>query len=277
MGDKVKEFRDKNPILDFLAGFIPGVGEAQDAHDFVHAAKDKDYIGMGLTAAGLVIPGLTGGQIRKGIDLIKGRKFAKAKNKPVYTKETAPKELKVNKRDVTEMHLNDGEGSVQLFDRELINYLMKEFEKADHGTAVRIGESLADPNYGLSQSSAPLFFKMTRRWANQGKGGYFVPKNEPRLVKPNTVAEHTAAPGKQPLPKPDQKFVDKLNKDIEEINQFGFDFPPAQFIKRENKFIPGSAAYEAFERNSNNKQLWIPNIGFLKYRNGGKHVLRKRP
>lgn len=28
MEDKVKEFRDKNPILDFLAGFIPGVGEA---------------------------------------------------------------------------------------------------------------------------------------------------------------------------------------------------------------------------------------------------------
>lgn len=41
MEDKVKEFRDKNPILDFLAGFIPGVGEAQDAHDFIHAAQDK--------------------------------------------------------------------------------------------------------------------------------------------------------------------------------------------------------------------------------------------
>lgn len=24
MEDKVKEFRDKNPVLDFLAGFIPG-------------------------------------------------------------------------------------------------------------------------------------------------------------------------------------------------------------------------------------------------------------
>jgi len=28
MKDKIKEFRDKNPILDFAAGFIPGVGEA---------------------------------------------------------------------------------------------------------------------------------------------------------------------------------------------------------------------------------------------------------
>lgn len=65
MEDKVKEFRDKNPILDFLAGFIPGVGEAQDAHDFIHAAKDKDYISMGLAATGLIIPGITGGQIKK--------------------------------------------------------------------------------------------------------------------------------------------------------------------------------------------------------------------
>ena len=39
MEDKVKEFRDKNPILDFLAGFIPGVGEAQDAHDFYSCRK----------------------------------------------------------------------------------------------------------------------------------------------------------------------------------------------------------------------------------------------
>ena len=40
--DKVKQFRDKNPMLDFITGFILGVGEAQDAHDFYHAAKNKD-------------------------------------------------------------------------------------------------------------------------------------------------------------------------------------------------------------------------------------------
>jgi len=28
MNDKIKEFRDKNPILDFAIGFVPGVGEA---------------------------------------------------------------------------------------------------------------------------------------------------------------------------------------------------------------------------------------------------------
>ena len=46
MGDRIKELRDKNPILDFVAGFIPGVGEAQDAHDFYHAAKKGDFGGM---------------------------------------------------------------------------------------------------------------------------------------------------------------------------------------------------------------------------------------
>jgi hypothetical protein len=28
MSDKLKELRDKNPAVDFAAGFIPGVGEA---------------------------------------------------------------------------------------------------------------------------------------------------------------------------------------------------------------------------------------------------------
>jgi hypothetical protein len=30
ISNKVKKVRDNNPILDALAGFIPGVGEAQD-------------------------------------------------------------------------------------------------------------------------------------------------------------------------------------------------------------------------------------------------------
>ena len=65
MKDKIKEFRDKNPVLDFAAGFIPGVGEAQDAHDFVHAAKKKDYGRMALASLGFIIPGVTGGQFLK--------------------------------------------------------------------------------------------------------------------------------------------------------------------------------------------------------------------
>jgi hypothetical protein len=61
MKDKVKEFRDKNPELDFAAGFIPGVGEAQDAHDFVYAAKKRDLAGMSWALLGLALPGLAGG------------------------------------------------------------------------------------------------------------------------------------------------------------------------------------------------------------------------
>lgn len=35
MSDKLKQLRDNNPIIDMVAGFIPGVGEAQDVHDFL--------------------------------------------------------------------------------------------------------------------------------------------------------------------------------------------------------------------------------------------------
>lgn len=80
MEDKVKEFRDKNPILDFLAGFIPG-----EAHDFIHAAKDKDYISMGLAATGLIIPGITGGQIKKLSNVLikKGWRETKGRRKHI--------------------------------------------------------------------------------------------------------------------------------------------------------------------------------------------------
>lgn len=64
-GDKIKQLRDKHPILDFFAGFIPGVGEAQDAHDFVNAAKKGDKAGMSWALLGLALPGLAGGQLRK--------------------------------------------------------------------------------------------------------------------------------------------------------------------------------------------------------------------
>lgn len=71
MSDKLKQLRDNNPVVDFAAGFIPGVGEVQDAHDFYYAAKQNDFGGMALASLGLFIPGFTGGQISKGF------KFAK--------------------------------------------------------------------------------------------------------------------------------------------------------------------------------------------------------
>lgn len=52
--DKVKQFRDKHPVLDILAGFIPGVGQAQSVQDFGYAARDKNYLGMGLATLGFI-------------------------------------------------------------------------------------------------------------------------------------------------------------------------------------------------------------------------------
>ena len=76
MKDKIKEFRDKHPWLDAIAGFIPYVGEAQDIQDFTHAANKKDMAGMSWALLGLAIPGLAGGQLKKlakfGDDVISG-------------------------------------------------------------------------------------------------------------------------------------------------------------------------------------------------------------
>ena len=57
ISNKVKKIRDNNPVLDALAGFIPGVGEAQDFQDFVYATKNKDYLNMAMTLATLALPG----------------------------------------------------------------------------------------------------------------------------------------------------------------------------------------------------------------------------
>lgn len=71
MNDIVKQYREKHPWLDFIAGFIPGVGEAQDIQDFAHAVKDKNWLIAGTSLLGLALPGVTGGQATK---LIKAAK-----------------------------------------------------------------------------------------------------------------------------------------------------------------------------------------------------------
>lgn len=76
MSDKLKEIRDNNPVADFAAGFIPGVGEAQDLHDLYHSIKDKNYKKAGFFTLGLLLPGITAGQIKRFVkaagDLPKG-------------------------------------------------------------------------------------------------------------------------------------------------------------------------------------------------------------
>lgn len=88
MKDKIKEFREEHPWLDAAAGFIPYVGEAQDIQDFTHAASKNDYGGMALASLGLLIPGFTGGHIKKlakfGDDIINGgKKIEKIMDKPL--------------------------------------------------------------------------------------------------------------------------------------------------------------------------------------------------
>ena len=96
MEDKILKLRNEHPILDFIAGFIPGVGEAQDVQDFAHASSKGDVIGMGLASLGLIIPGLTGGQIGKTLKLAKkvdvddvGGGLVNAVNKSIPAKELA--------------------------------------------------------------------------------------------------------------------------------------------------------------------------------------------
>lgn len=95
MSDVVKNFRDQHPGLDFAAGFIPGVGEAQDAHDLFYAIKGRDLLGAGLALAGFIIPGFTGGQIKKGVKLVK-----RGLTKP--TSEVAVKASKSKRRELPE-------------------------------------------------------------------------------------------------------------------------------------------------------------------------------
>lgn len=284
MSDKIKEFRDNNAILDIAAGFIPGVGEVQDAHDFYHAFTKKDLGGMALASLGLVVPGLTGGQITKGAKVLKKllnksdnvvsptRKYAKALEAPIYTRETAPKSLQLTDKDITEMHYNDGSlNASKLSDKEMIDKVMKDFAEADHGTAVRIGDSLKEAGDGLSSASAPIYFKMTRRWHNHGKGGYFIPEGEPELVPLNKVAQSVPNSKGQVHPRFSQETVDKLNKEIEEINKLGYNFPKARLTYAKNPWIPekNPKEYMEYERTKKPIKILIPNIGFLKYGTGG--------
>lgn len=72
ISNKVKKARDNNPILDALAGFIPGVGEVQDVQDFAYSAKNKDYLGMAMSLAGIATPFVSGATLRSGAKAVQG-------------------------------------------------------------------------------------------------------------------------------------------------------------------------------------------------------------
>lgn len=68
--DAIKRLRDAHPIADFVARFIPGVGETQDVQDVYYGIKNRDWLMAGLSLLGLALPVVSGGQIRKGLKAI---------------------------------------------------------------------------------------------------------------------------------------------------------------------------------------------------------------
>ncbi len=59
-------------------------------------------------------------------------------------------------KDILHLHWNDGPRGEKI--QNGVSTAMKRFEKADHGTVARMGESDTDYDRGLSHDSAPLFF-----------------------------------------------------------------------------------------------------------------------
>lgn len=123
ISNKVKKVRDNNPILDALAGFIPGVGEAQDFQDFTHAAKNKDYLGMALATAGLVLPGsaasykAAGKAIGNAIDAVSdSKKAVKAiKTRALTDQEKAKGFIKTKDKNGNEIVFNRNTGEEYVF------------------------------------------------------------------------------------------------------------------------------------------------------------------
>lgn len=121
MNDKVKEFRDKNPMLDFLAGFIPGVGEAQDVHDFYHAAKRKNFGEMALAMAGLAIPIVNANQIGKVTKLVKkslenSNELLRKGTRVLTDQEKAKGFIKTKDKSGNEIIFNRNTGEEYVFD-----------------------------------------------------------------------------------------------------------------------------------------------------------------
>ena len=192
------------------------------------------------------------------------RKYAPASEPPVYTAETAPKTVRLNDKDITVMHVNDGEpNAIKLSGKPLMEYADDTFNKADHGTAVRLGIALDEPQWGLSADSAPLYFHKTYDWAKAGKGGFFIPEGEPKYVKLNKSSQwepkadgSVSPPFSTPSPYRDN-LIANLNKRIGKINGLGYNFPESRVFNVKH----GDYTVE---------HVFIPNIGFLKYKNGGK-------
>ena len=75
----------------------------------------------------------------------------------IYSKETAPTRVKVNKKDVTESHMNDGTPGSDVTDANKV--ADKWFNDAHHGQVASY-----ETDYALSSDSYPLSLLKMHRW-----------------------------------------------------------------------------------------------------------------
>lgn len=101
---------------DVALGFVPVVGTAQAARDFVRAERENDRLGMGLSAAS-VLP-VAGGFVKAGRTATKASKIAKA------LEQVTPKEIGkdlvgrpiLDFRGSTVSHFTDPESAKDIYD-----------------------------------------------------------------------------------------------------------------------------------------------------------------
>ena len=209
------------------------------------------------------------------------RKYAPASEPPVYTAETAPKTVKLNGKDITEYHVNDGEGSLIMTPREQYYHYNNVFNNLEHGRAIRVGEDLTHPDSGLSTKSFKDWLHLLNMNTREGKGIPFVPEGEPTMVKLNKVAQnrpdasgHLDPDFSVSSPERTKRLNEYITR-IRKLNENGFDFPlpEIRYEQPRNMFKPGTPQYDYVKMHSKPKEfIYVPNIAFLKFKNGGKNV-----
>lgn len=208
------------------------------------------------------------------------RLFAPAIKEAIYTMETAPDKVKLDKfKDILHLHWNDGPYGEKITNG--VATAMKRFNNADHGVVARLGDEVGDAGYGLSHDSAPLFFNLGTRWGKQGKAKFVAIQNEPALVRLNTVP--TKKTGEKPIWT--QEYVDKLIDQVKAINELqGTNFALPRLVQKDNPILakyknnPSMYNWMLNKLGAKPQEIYveIPNIGLLKFKNGGKSKLIPR-
>ena len=127
-------------VADIGMGFVPGIGQAQSARDFERSRRDDDYLGMGLSAAGM-IP-IAGGlakvasATRKGSDLAEALKKTSGLVAEVKTRlgtqypAQVPGVTKINKKG--KPYLAKNLSNEELLVQKARNIAQKDIEKGNY-------------------------------------------------------------------------------------------------------------------------------------------------